>query len=113
MAHTGSVKQRVSAWANAKVVGEFARAHEAGHGPIDFDPRPASGTGRQQGYRAVCPCGWSSTPRRSKVVAASAGYWHVLEVCQVLDERRELDGIEWSAAPPTPKLRHELRGVSL
>jgi hypothetical protein len=104
---------RFAKWSKAKTLETFARAEAAGHGPMLLDRRPPPGHKIQKGTRATCPCGWSSTPRQKNLVALLAGMWHALEVCQVLDERQVLDGVEWSIAPPTAQLLHELSGVSL
>ena len=95
--------------AKQRVERDFARAAEAGHDAYSLLRVPRGTSGTNHGVVAQCSCGWTATPRGRKVVAASAAYWHVLEVCHVLDERRRLDGIEWSQAPATPALR---RGVS-
>jgi len=87
------------------VADAFARAAAVGHDASQMVNVRRGESGTNAGWVAVCSCGWRSTPRGRKVVTASAAYFHVLEVGQVLDERRELDGVEWSAAPRTPALR--------
>jgi hypothetical protein len=112
VAHTGSVASRVERAARSYVLGKFARAESHGHGPINLESRTETGK-RQSGYRAVCSCSWSSTMRSSKKYALLAAVWHVTEVCDVLDQRKRLDGVEWSAAPPTRRLLHDFASVSV
>lgn len=95
---------RLSDWSREKVAREFARSAAAGHEFGDFQPT-------RQGQYAACSCGWQSTPRGRKVATASAAYWHVLEVCAALDDRRRLDLVEWSDAPSAPALRHGVEAV--
>lgn len=81
------------------VARDFARAEAAGHAFTDFIPA-------KQGHIARCSCGWEATPRGRKVAVAAAAYWHVLDVCGALNERKRLDLVEWSAAPSSGWLRN-------
>jgi hypothetical protein len=98
---------RLSAKAEEKLRSDLARAAAAGHDVdrLELVPRGTSGT--NHGTRAVCTCGWISTPRGRKTIAALAGLFHAQEVCRVLDERGRLDGVEWSAAPNSSALHHQ------
>lgn len=105
---------RLSRWSTDKIAGDLARAAAAGHDVNSLVTLP-SAPGQQQGTYAVCTCGWRSTPRRP-VAAAAAALWHALDVGAALDERKRLDGVEWSDAPSSAKLRQLLAksdGVSL
>jgi hypothetical protein len=94
---------------NSKVARELVRAAAAGH-DVDRLLTVRKGTpGLSAGTCAVCSCGWMSTPRGRKVLAAAAGYWHALEVVQVLEERGRLDGVEWSDAPSSDTLHRQSR----
>ena len=88
---------------------QFAEAKALGHDALQMVTR-AHGAGVQGGPSACCSCGWTATPRRRKVVAASAAYFHVLEVLEAaaagtLPAAPE----EFSQAPATPQLRHQGR----
>jgi hypothetical protein len=68
---------RINQAAQAKMLRDFAKAQENGHhcdNLIAVKVGPAASA-----WCCVCTCGWSSTPRRRKLVAASAGYVHVLD----------------------------------
>jgi hypothetical protein len=95
---------RYADWSRAKTVEAIDRAAAAGHDVNRLVTIPRGTPGTSRGTMAVCSCGWSSTPRGRKILAASAGLWHAMEVCAVLDERRVLDGVEWSTAPPSNRL---------
>lgn len=107
-----SMGKRASRWIDERVITVISRAAAAGHDVNDLRRRP-SGPGVQGGTYAECSCGWSSTPRGRTSMAAAAGLWHALEVVSVLDERKRLDGVEWTPAPPTTRLLAALDGVSL
>ena len=87
-----------------KMLRDIARAAAAGHDANRLETTRKGTPGVQHGTRAICSCGWESTPRARKVLAASAAYYHVLEVCSVLDQRGRLDLVEWSAAPTSGSL---------
>jgi hypothetical protein len=94
----------LNARARERIEAAFARAAAHGHSAMDMANVRSGTPGSSRGWVAFCSCGWQATPRGRKAVAASAAYFHVLEVGQVLDERGRLDGVEWSAAPATPTL---------
>jgi len=99
VAHTGRMG-RVTNYSRQIAVRDFGRAEDAGHVFSEF-------IRANQGCSiARCSCGWEATPRRRKVAVAAAAYWHVLEVCRALDERKKLETVEWSDAPSSPALRH-------
>jgi hypothetical protein len=95
---------KVNAWAQEKIVRDLARAAAAGHDVNHLEHVRKGTAGANAGHRAVCTCGWTSTPRGRRVIAAMAGLWHAQEVCAVLDERRDLDLVEWSEAPSSSAL---------
>lgn len=83
----------------AEMTAQFAAAGRIGHAFGDWLPH-------RQGVIASCSCGWQSTPRKRRVIAASAAYWHVLEVLDA--EKAGVQPAEWSPAPATPGLRHQI-----
>jgi hypothetical protein len=97
---------RLRDWSQDKTIEAIARAAAAGHDVNRLVTIPRGTPGTNHGTMAVCSCGWTSSPRGRKVIAASAGLWHAMEVCSVLDERKRLDGVEWSAAPSSPALHN-------
>ena len=96
---------RLSDASEAKLRRDLARAAAVGHDVDHLETVQRGTPGTNHGTRAVCSCGWMSTPRK-KIAAAAAAYWHALEVCAVLDERGRLDLVEWSAAPSSRQGRH-------
>lgn len=80
---------------------QFADASALGHSFGDFEQQRA--TRSQTGNVAVCSCGWRSTPRARKVVAASAAYFHVAEVLDA--HAAGAPPAEFSQAPATKQLR--------
>ena len=106
--HTGRVAVNpIQRWAEGRLLDTMTRSAAAGHDCNSLVRRP-SGPGQQRGVICVCSCGWESSPRKP-MGAALAGLWHATEVCAVLDERKRLDLVEWSAAPDSKTLRHLLR----
>lgn len=94
----------LNARAQRRLADALERAAAAGHDVNRLVTIPPGTPGTQRGTMAVCSCGWTSTPRARRVIAATAATFHALEVCEVLDERKRLDGVEWTAAPSTPRL---------
>lgn len=95
---------RLNDAAAEKLRRDLARAAAAGHDVNRLETIRKGTPGMNAGTTAVCSCGWRSTPRGRKAIAASAAYWHALQVCEVLDERGRLDLVEWSDAPSSPRL---------
>jgi len=89
---------------------QFAEAAALGHDALRMVTRP-HGNGVQGGTYAGCSCGWEATPRRRKVVAASAAYFHVLEVLELAAAGTlpATDPAGFSQPPKTPQLRHQGR----
>jgi hypothetical protein len=95
----------LNARAQERIEAAFARAASFGHSAMQLKNVRKGTSGTNAGWVAFCTCGWEASPRGRKVVASSAAYFHVLEVCEALDQRKRLDLVEWSAAPATPQLR--------
>lgn len=96
--------KRLQRWSVDQVAGVLARAAAAGHDVNELRAIRRGTPGSSHGTIAVCTCGWTSTPRRP-ATAALAAMFHAHEVCAILDDRKHLDGFEWTAAPASPALR--------
>jgi hypothetical protein len=97
---------RINDVAQARLERQFDEAAALGHDARKMVVRP-SGPGVQGGTYAFCSCGWEASPRRRKVVAISAAYFHVVEVLNA-HAAGELPAA-WSPAPATPQLRGATR----
>ena len=91
----------------ARIERQFDQAAALGHDARQMVNRN-SAPGVQGGAYAGCSCGWLASPRRRRAVAASAAYFHVVEVLQARDSGT-LERLDWSPAPVTKKLRGATR----